>query len=448
MKAEQLARLVASSLLIVAAIAVPLLTMNDPLLKRATALAGACLVLWISELIPLYATTMLLIAGVALLLSPLNPKEFGLASVLRWSAQPVMALFFGGFALSVAGSKYGIDAHIASWLLRVSRGRRAALLAAIMGGTALLSMWMSNIAAAAMMIATLRPLLASQNHGGSFRTALLLGIAFAANFGGMGTPLGTGPNLIAIGAVADQYRITFLQWMTFGVPLCVVMVLLAYALIALGYRVRGRAEVRIDSLQLRAMTTRSWLVVALFFAAVLAWLTEPLHGVAAAVVALALAAVLFATRLLDTADLAKLEWETLMLIAGGLTLGELFERSGLARAMAGMVEWSALPPIVLVLAFVFTCATLSAVASNTAAAAMLIQIGLSIVPTPSFAVLVALGASMGVPFVISTPPNAMIYGQGGIRPRDLALPGLVLMLVGCMLLAALGPPVLHALRVP
>jgi sodium-dependent dicarboxylate transporter 2/3/5 len=137
-----------------------------------------------------------------------------------------------------------------------------------------------------------------------------------------------------------------------------------------------------------------------------------------------------------------------MLIAGGLTLGELFEKSGLAREIAGLVDWSALPPVFLILSFVVVCALLSAIASNTAAAAMLIQIGLSIVPTPSFAVLVALGASMGVPFVISTPPNAMVYGQGNIRLRDLALPGVVLMVAGCLLIAFAGPGVLRWLGIP
>ena len=93
-------------------------------------------------------------------------------------------------------------------------------------------------------------------------------------------------------------------------------------------------------------------------------------------------------------------------------------------------------------------AGLSAFISNTAAAAMLVQTGLGVVPSPSFAVLVALGASMGVPFVISTPPNAMAYGQGGLRPRDLFVPGLILMTSGCALLALTGPMVLRMMGVP
>lgn len=432
------------------------LPIDDPMQSRAAVVAGVCLALWLTELIPLYATTIVLWAGTALLLGPLDAKQFSLSQVLSWAANPVMALFFGGFALSVAGSKYGIDANVAGWLVRVSRGRQAMLLMSVMAGTAVLSMWMSNIAAAAMMIATLRPLFSHAPTGnavgagaGDFRKALLLGIAFAANFGGMGTPIGSGPNLIAIGAantITPDQRITFAHWMLFALPLTVLMLSLSYLLLVWLHRVRGAAP--IVELARPTLGRRGWALVVIFFGAVAGWLTEPLHGVPAGVTALVVAAALFGVRLLDTGDLAKMEWDTLLLIAGGLTLGELFERSGLARSMAAAVHWEALHPAVFMLVFVAACALLSAVASNTAAAAMLIQIGLGIVPSPSFAILVAMGASMGVPFVISTPPNAMAYGQGGLRSRDFLVPGLILMTVGCILLALTGRWVLTLLGVP
>jgi sodium-dependent dicarboxylate transporter 2/3/5 len=416
---------------------------SDPMLGRATILAAVALILWLSELIPLYATTLVLLAGCALLLGPLDPKAFSLSRVLAWTASPVMALFFGGFALSAAGSKYGIDRYIAAWIIHLSGHRRAALLATVMAGTALLSMWMSNIAAAAMMLATLGPLIRAADAAPSFRRALLLGVAFAADFGGIATPLGTGPNLIAIGAIENRLQITFVQWMMFGVPLAGAMLALTYVLLVALHGVRGQFAP--PSMSLPTLDRRGWSVVALFLIAVTAWLTEPLHGVPSATTALALAGALFASRLLDARDLAHMEWDTLMLIAGGLALGELFHASGLADEMAKLVNWSALPAFALVLVFVVACATLSAIASNTAAAAMLIQIGLGIVDDPAYAILIALGASMGVPLVISTPPNAMVYGKGGLRPRDLAIPGMILMLIGCVALTLIGPRMLQAI---
>src|SRR6185503_11119569 len=158
--------------------------------------------------------------------------------------------------------------------VRAARGSRLGLLASVMVATAVLSMWMSNIAAAAMMLATLRPLFSGEAKradasgatsgaapDAGFRTALLLGIAFAADFGGIGTPIGTGPNLIAIGAVSGRVRIRFLDWMLFAVPLAGGMVAMAYGLLAWRYRVRGRVGAAADALAPRPLSRRGRAVV-------------------------------------------------------------------------------------------------------------------------------------------------------------------------------------------
>ena len=415
--------------------------LSDPMLARATMLAGTCLVLWLFEVIPLYATTLVLWAGMVLLLSPLDPIAFSLPRVVSTATNPVMILFFGGFVLSVAGAKYGIDAYIAGWMIKASGRRKRVMLLTVMTVTAVLSMWMLNTAAAAMMLATLKPLFAREHGDRSFRAAMLLGLAFGANFGGIGTPIGTGPNLIAISAVASRHQITFLDWMIFGVPTAIVMLALAYLLLLRIYHVSG--SMRGVAFPHPALSVRAWCVVAIFFATVTAWLCEPVHHVPSALIAIAMTAVLFSTRLLDASDLRQIRWDTLLLIAGGLTLGQLFDDSGLARAVSASVRWNALPTTVLLLGLIAACAVISAVSSNTAASAILIPIAMDIAPSATTAVLVALGASMGAPFVISTPPNALVYGHGGLRPRDFLIPGMILMVIGCLLLAVVGPPVLR-----
>lgn len=419
--------------------------------SRAAAIVGACLVLWVTEAIPLYATTLVLWAAVALFLGPLDPKAFALTHVLASAANPVMALFFGGFSLSLAASKYGLDRRVAGWMVHVSRGRRRLLLAGVMGATAFLSMWMSNIAAAAMMFGTLAPLLAHADD--RFRKALVLGVAFGADFGGMATPVGTGPNLIAIAAVAGSVRITFAQWMLVAAPITLLMLALSYLVLARLHRVGGTFDAPAATTTTTTQAPpldrrRAWPVVVLFVIAIGMWLTEPLHGVPAAVVAMAVAALLFATRLLDTTDLARLEWDTLLLIAGGLTLGDLFQSSGLARLSAGMLTGSAPSDVLLLAMLLLGCAVFSAVASNTAAAATVVAVALSVIPHPWAAVLVALAASMGVPFVISTPPNSMAYRQGRLRPWDLLLPGTLLTVAGLTLLTLAGPWWLRLVGVP
>jgi len=444
---EHTLRIAISLMMLVALPVSAIAFIGNPLHARVCALAAVCLVLWLSEIVPLFVPTLVLWVGAALLLRPFGP-EYSLSTVLGWSASPILALFFGGFALCVAGEKYGIDRAIANTLVRFSRGKRLLLLLNVMAGTALLSMWMSNIAASAMMLGALASLLHQLPRSDGFRKALLLGVAFAADFGGMGTPVGTGPNAIALAVLEKIRPVSFLQWMIFAVPLMVVMVGLSYVLLVVIYKVRGdyapAASADAPAEDIRLLPGGAGVVV-IFLCAVTAWLTEPLHGIPAAAVALITTAALFASSRLAPDDLRKMDWNTVLLIAGGLALGEMLEISGLAREVALGMPWSNLPPMLFLFLFVIIAALLSAVASNTAAAALLIPIGLSLDTSHHFAILVALGTSMGVPFVISTPPNAMAYGKGGLRPLDLLIPGMILMTAGCALLAVTGPWVLKIL---
>ena len=420
----------------------------EPTQARAAAIAGVCLVLWLTEAVPPFVPTLVLLVATPLLLG----GEFGLAAVLRWSADPVLALFFGGFALSVAAHRHGVDVLVTRRIVSLSRHRRRTLLALVVGGTAFLSMWLSNIAAAALMVTALRPVIqgAAQAEGdvsgARFRVALLLGIAMGGNLGGITTPIGSGPNAIAIAAIEGSTPITFVSWMGFALPLVIGMLLLAYAILVVRYRVNGTFEhtpVATAPLSSGARGT-----MGVFIIAVLAWLTEPLHGVSAPLVALAVTAVLFGVGLLQKSDLGAIDWSTLGLVAGGICLGKLIEHSGLFEQLATLVDWAAYPRLVILGALLLIAALLSALMSNTGAAALLIPLALTLVPTPSTAVLIAVATSFGVMFVISTPPNAMAYGEGGVTGRDVFVVGLPIMVVGCALVTLTGGLVLGLIGIP
>lgn len=421
------------------------LWINDPVFFRALVIASVCLILWLTEVVPPYVPTLLLWAMTPLLLSGYG-QQFRLDRVLGWSANPVLALFLGGFTLGVAATCHGIDNLIARYAVRLSGGHRLRLVILVTATTAILSMWMSNIAAAAMMLAALHPLFVGTEKNNQFRRTTLLGIALGANFGGIATPIGTGPNAIAIAAVSNRVTVTFIDWMVFAVPLALGLVVAGSLILMARFRVSGTAE--LPEIVVKPPNRRAALVIVIFFVTVAAWLTEPIHGTSSGIVALISTAVLFGSGLLRATDFKRIDWSTLVLIAGGIGLGNLLDQSGVARFAGSVVPWQEIPQLTRLFLLCFSAALLSSLMSNTASVTMLIPLAMVIDPAPSTAILIAIAASLGVPFIISTPPNAMVYGEGGITFSDLAVHGLVLMILGCLLVSATGPAVLNLVGIP
>lgn len=410
-------------------------------LPRAAIIAGLCLVLWLGELTAVWIPSLILWVLTPALLSTFG-SEFAPRSVLAWSADPVLALFLGGFALAAAATRQGADSAVAALAIRLSRGEVLRLVVLIALATAVLSMWMSNIAAAALMLGALQPMMRADLMDAPHRRALLLAVALAADVGGIATPIGSGPNGIAMAAIAERQPISFLQWMVFGVPL--TLGLLAAALALIVWRLRPSGHVTLTDATSSGERGGRLTALGIVFAIVVAlWLTEALHGVRAWMVSLAGAALLVALRLIGWRDIARMDWATLVLIAGGIALGTLLERSGLVEAAAQRLPLHGLPAVARLFILCLVAAMLSALMSNTATATFIIPVALSIDQSPATAVLVAVACSLGIPFVISTPPNAMAVGRG-LRSSDLLVPGLILLIGGCIIIATTGPWILHA----
>jgi sodium-dependent dicarboxylate transporter 2/3/5 len=233
--------------------------------------------------------------------------------------------------------------------------------------------------------------------------------------------------------------------MAFGVPLTLGLLVAVLLLVKLWIRPTG--QVRLPPGSLDGPRGRVRTLAAVFGATVLLWLTEAVHGVPAWQIALGAAAALLLLGLLRPRDLLHLDWATLVLIAGGIALGALLDRSGLMRLMAEQLPLATAPPTLRILALCLMSAFLAALMSNTGTATLLVPLALAVSGAPSAGVLVAVAASLGVPFVTSTPPNAMAYGAG-LRAKDLLVPGLIIMLGGCVLVAVTGPWVLRLMGVP
>lgn len=439
--------------LLAVSIIAPTLFIESALFSRVVTIAAICLILWLSELVPPFVPSLLLWTLTPLLLVSLDNK-FGLVNVLSWAADPVLMLFLGGFAIGVATERYGFDKRLAQLSLKASGKSFSKFLFFTIFLTAFLSMWMSNIAAAALMLACLRPIAKHFEDNDKLRRMLLVGIALGANIGGISTPVGTGPNAIAFAHISAVTRVSFLDWMFLALPLAFGMLVFGYLILIFRSDLRHQ---NIDSLS-EKLSLKSDVESRLGFSeigfllvvsmTILAWLTEPLHGISASIVALGATCVLFLSGLLKSKDISKIDWATLILIAGGITLGKLLEQTGIVKTFAENISWHDLNPTLGLFIICLASAILSAFMSNTATVVLLIPLVGAFSPEPSTAILIAISASFGMPFVISTPPNAMIYGEGGVKFKDLFLPGIILMLAGCLLVSLTGRFILNLAGIP
>lgn len=399
--------------------------------------------LWVTETIQPYATAILAVGLQVLMLGRpggvLDMAPGGYTVFLEPIASPVIVLFFGGFILALGAGKYRLDRAIARLILGLVGRKPSRVLMGVIGVTAVFSMWMSNTATAAMMLAVILPLARSLPGGDPFRVALVLGIAIGANLGGMGTIIGSPPNGIAVISLSQLgVRITFLQWMLIAVPVMMPLLFLAWLLLKWRYPA-GVEEVDLPPGRGTKVQWQALVVCGTFFLCVGLWMTEGLHGIPAAVVALIPVVVFTLLHIIEPGDLGKLDWHVLILVAGGISIGEGIRMTGLSAWLIGLVPFDQLPLILVMVAFALLAMALSNFMSNSAASALLIPIATSVAgEAPATAALVvALAATSAMSLPVSTPPNALAYASGEFPGRALLVNGTAVSLASLVLLCLL-----------
>nr|MBI3611695.1 DASS family sodium-coupled anion symporter [Nitrospirota bacterium] len=435
-----------------------------------TAILAWAVIYWITEPIPLPITSLLgttfcVVAGLG-----------SAKNIFSAYAHPIIFLFIGSFFLAEAMAVQGVDRRFAAWMLSFPwvAASSSRVLLAIGAITAAISMWISNTAATAMMLPVAMGICAtlggasaeSQRH---FRTALMLILSYGATAGGMATVIGTPPNLIGVGLLAEQAgaSISFFAWMAFGLPLAVLMLFLSWGLLLLLHP-PGTAVIPYLTSQFEAQRealgpwTRGQINACLAFGlAVLFWIGPGLiaafwgsaHPVSVwfdrhlpnELVALTAAGLLF----LLPVDMARgqftlswkqaggINWGIILLFGGGLAFGELMVKTGLSNAVGhGFVNWFGVSTLWSLTALSIGVAVLvSELASNTASASMLVPLVIAIaqsadVPVAPPALGACLGASLGFALPVSTPPNAIVYGTGHISIHSMIRAGLLFDLIG------------------
>jgi len=381
-------------------------------------LAGTVL-LWITEVLPLFATAFIAIALELLLLG--NPggwswlgRERGDAATLHAflaaAADPVLLLFFSGLVLSRAATNTGVDRRLAALILRPMAETPAKLLLGVMLVTSCFSLWMSNTATTALMLALIVPILSQLPPAHPFRKALIVAVPVSANIAGMSTPIASPPNALAMSYLAREgIDLSFLQWMAIACPLVVALLGVTWWWLLRRYPPATLAW-QLEFPDARLSGRGMWVVtVALITFGV--WVSEPWHGVPAPVAAVLPVTLFFATTIITREDVNSLDWDVLILIAGGLALGFGLQVTELDQRVAALVPVEASDTVRLALLALGTLA-LGTFFSNTAIASMLMPVaiiaagvatdGLSL---SSFALTVALVASMSMALPVSTPPT-------------------------------------------
>lgn len=422
----------------------------------AAATAGVttlCAVWWVTEALPIPATSLIPFAALPLL-GVLKSDD-----VARAYGHDLILLLLGGFILSTALERSGAHRRLAVAMVALVGGHSPRrVLLGVMLACAGLSMWISNTATTLMMLPVVLACVEGCRRPDGLNPVaapLLIGVAWASSIGGLGTPVGTPPNVVLLGALQELTgeSLSFLGWMRLGVPSVLVLLPLAYGLLA---RQLGPGEVRPLPVE-GAWSAPQRRVLGVFLLTALAWITrvEPwggwtgalaLPGVSDATVALAAVVLLFVLpdgdggRLLDWESAERIPWGLLLLFGGGIAIARAFEVTGLSAALGGaLAALGHAPPVVLIGAICLGVTFLTELTSNTATATLLMPVMASAAQAAGLEPLLlmaptALSASCAFMLPVATAPNAVVFGTGLVPLRLMAVQGLWLNLLGALAL--------------
>ncbi len=389
-------------------------------------------ILWVLEPFSLYVTSFIVVILEVILLGrtggPLGLTGSGYMIFLHPFFSSVVVLLLGGFVMAQAVKRYGIDTWLSRKLLHRVGTRPAAVLLGMMVMCAFLSMWISNTATTALMMAVAIPVVNTLPGNEPFRMAMILGIPFASNIGGIGTPIGSPPNAIAMGFLEQSgFEMSFLGWMSIGVPIVIVLLLVCWLVLYTIFRPKiEHVELEVSE-EVESLDRRSKFIIAVFTLVVILWLTSSLHGIPSSIVALIPFVIFFGLRLLDDDDLRELGWGILFIVGGGMSLGVAMRESGLSEWMVAQIDFASMGTLGILFLLAAVAAIMTTFISNSATANLLLPIvvGISAVSPMSSALVVAIVSSAAMILPVSTPPNAIAYGSGHIHVRDMAKAGTI-----------------------
>jgi sodium-dependent dicarboxylate transporter 2/3/5 len=406
--------------------------------------------LWITEAIPPFAVGIMIVGFLVFFLGqPGLEHNIDVTRFVNTWSDSVIWLLLGGFFLAEGLKKTGLDVEVFKVVTSRFGGKPSRFLLVLMLATGAISMIMSNTATTAMMFAALLPLIQSLGKENGFAKSLLLGIPAAASIGGMGTIIGSPPNAIAVDMInripTVTNKIGFLDWMILGLPLALVLIIVFWFILKRNYEIPLTVDLSVleeegpsdGNMAYMGNWDRQRVMWIVLIGTVLLWLTDGLHPIPMAAVSGIPIIVLTMMNIIGAEDVRGLPWDTLMLVAGGLSLGLAIQETGLMDFFLAQLQDLTLPMILLIITFAIVTVFSSNVMSNTAAAAILIPAaalweGVNPMVLP---LIIGLSASCALFLPVSTPPNAIAYSTGLIDQNEFRLGGVSIGLLGPVLVS-------------
>ncbi|MDD3062419.1 MAG: SLC13 family permease [Massilibacteroides sp.] len=428
--------------------------------QRVVAIFILAVLMWILEVVPAWCTSVLIITLLLLTVSDnslwflreLNParvmgKVVNYKTLIATFADPIIMLFLGGFILAIAATKTGLDVLLAKVMLKPFGTKSEQVLLGFILVTGFFSMFISNTATAAMMLAFLTPVLKALPSDGKGRIALALAIPLAANIGGIGTPIGTPPNAIALKYLNDpeglNMNIGFGEWMSYMFPFAVVLLFISWLILRFLYPFKQKTiHLKIEGKTQKG--PKAWIVYITFMVTIIMWMSDKITGVSANVIAMIPIAVFAVSGIITRRDLEEINWSVLWMVSGGFALGVALNETGLAVRLVESIPFGTWSPLLMILGSGLLCWIMANFISHTATASLLIPI-LAVVGTSmqdqlaafggiqTLLIGVALSSSLSMLLPISTPPNALAHATGLIEQKEMVKTGLFAGIIGLIL---------------
>ncbi len=427
---------------------------------RVIAIFAFAALMWLFDAVPAWTTSLVVVVLLLFCTSdsalwffqtgPGGQKFDNLVSntaILHCFADPTIMLFIGGFIIAIAATKSGLDVKLAKVMLTPFGTKSENVLLGFLLVTAVFSMFISNTATAAMMLTFLAPVLKALPADGKGKIGLALAIPIGANIGGIGTPIGTPPNAIALKFLNDpagmNLSIGFGQWMMVMVPFTLVLLFIAWVVLRRLFPFKQK-EIFLEIETHHQSSWKDALVYVTFALTVGLWLTDAVTGVNANVVAMLPLGVLCIAGVITKRDLEQISWSILWMIAGAFALGVAMRQSGLAEDMIAAIPFDSWSPLVVIIGSGLLCYLMANFISHTATAALFVPIlaiaGASMAGSlaayggvTTLLIGVAICSSLAMVLPISTPPNALADATGFIKQKYMVITGLIMGGIGLVL---------------